>query len=160
MSQISRCYAINRRTTKPYDLKVVGLGGATEVRLRKAFPEYDHWQVEFCSESLEKGKMETDLNMIYLSADAEETLETIDPNCTYIIGGLIDRNRFKNAATDRAKALNVRTARLPLSEHVRLNSSAVLTIVHVYDLLCRQRELGNWADAIHAVIPERKRLDQ
>lgn len=109
---------------------------------------------------MEEYKTETDPNVIYLSADAEETLETIDPNCTYIIGGLIDRNRFKNAATDRARTLNVRTARLPLSEHVRLNSSAVLTIVHVYDLLCRQRELGNWTDAIRAVIPERKRLDQ
>ena len=158
-SQISRCYASNRRTSKPFDLRILGLGGATEAQLCKAFPEYDRWQVDFRTESLDEYRDKTERTIVYLSADAEEVLEEIDPNCAYVIGGLIDRNHHKNAASDRAKALGLKTARLPLSEHVRLNSSAVLTIVHVYELLCKQRELGNWKDAIDAVLPDRKRLE-
>lgn len=32
---------------------------------------------------------------VYLSADAEEELETLRENQTYIIGGIVDRNRYK-----------------------------------------------------------------
>jgi tRNA (guanine9-N1)-methyltransferase len=32
---------------------------------------------------------------VYLSADAEEELDTLKENETYIIGGIVDRNRYK-----------------------------------------------------------------
>ena len=32
---------------------------------------------------------------VYLSADAEDELETLQENETYIIGGIVDRNRYK-----------------------------------------------------------------
>lgn len=33
--------------------------------------------------------------VIYLSADSENVLETVDMDSTYIIGGIVDRNRHK-----------------------------------------------------------------
>lgn len=155
MSQICRCYATNRRCKRPFKLTVTGLGGATEQRLATAFPEYTKWGIEFKREPLEE--IAVGRQLVYLSADAEETLDEIEPNYSYIIGGLIDRNRHKNIAAQRAKDLQIRSMKLPLSNHIKLKSSQVLTIVHVYDLLCQQRELDSWPEAIRAIIPDRKR---
>ncbi len=43
-------------------------------------------------------------------------------------------NCFKNIAKDRAALLRIDTARLPLSDNVKLKSSQVLTIVHGSDV--------------------------
>jgi tRNA (guanine9-N1)-methyltransferase len=157
-SQICRCYALNRRTTKPYRLVVMGLGGELERRMKTAFPEYTKWDIEFSSKPLEEYKDKQ--TIVYLSPDADKVLSEIDPECTYVIGGLIDRNRHKNAAAIRANELGVETVKLPLGDHIKLKSSQVLTIVHVYELMCKQRECGSWAEAISAVIPERKRVQE
>ncbi|PJF18740.1 hypothetical protein PSACC_01450 [Paramicrosporidium saccamoebae] len=156
--KICRCYALNRRTTKPYRLVVAGLGGDLERRMETAFPEYTKWDIEFSSKSLEEYK--NGQTIVYLSPDADKVLSEIDPACTYVIGGLIDRNRHKNAAAIRANELGIETAKLPLGDHIKLKSSQVLTIVHVYELMCKQRECGSWAEAISAVIPERKRVHE
>lgn len=39
---------------------------------------------------------------MYLTADAEEELTTVDPSKVYIIGAFVDRNRHKNACFEKA----------------------------------------------------------
>ena len=76
--------------------------------------------------------------IVYLSADAEEELsESLDPRTTFVIGGLVDRNRHRGAARSRAASLNIETARLPLQSlgGAVLNSSAVLTVDQTFALL-------------------------
>lgn len=34
-------------------------------------------------------------SIVYLTADSEEELTELRPNETYIIGGIVDRNRYK-----------------------------------------------------------------
>lgn len=41
-------------------------------------------------------------NFVYLSADASDVLKEIDPSKSYIIGGLVDRNRHKVANSVKA----------------------------------------------------------
>lgn len=53
--------------------------------------------------------------------------------------------------------MNVRTAKLPLHSHINLKSCTVLTVVHVFEILLKFRETNSWAEAINAVIPQRKR---
>ena len=50
-------------------------------------------------------------HIVYLSADAEETLTELDPSCLYVIGGIVDRNRYKRLTFDKANRLHIRTAK-------------------------------------------------
>lgn len=108
--------------------------------------------------------------LVYLTGDSPNTLSTLDSNATYIIGGIVDRNRLKRLAISRAEALqsshpklNVTTARLPLDEHVNFKGATrILTCNHVFDILQRYRENGytDWKKAIMTVLPDRKDLQE
>ena len=41
---------------------------------------------------------------MYLTADSETTLEKLAPDEVYIIGGIVDRNRFSSMCLDQATA--------------------------------------------------------
>ncbi len=74
------------------------------------------WSLEFPRESI-----------IYLTADAEETLEfPLSTKMVYIIGALVDRNRCKGVTLRKAKKEGVRVAKLPLQKD-QLTGSRVLT---------------------------------
>ena len=108
--------------------------------------------------------------LVYLTGDSPNLLSTLDDNATYIIGGIVDRNRLKRLAISRAEALqsshpklNITTARLPLDEHVNFKGATrILTCNHVFDILQRYRENGytDWKKAIMTVLPDRKELEE
>ncbi|CAG5105327.1 Oidioi.mRNA.OKI2018_I69.chr1.g2030.t2.cds [Oikopleura dioica] len=74
-------------------------------------------------------------NCVYLTAEAEETLETIEPGTMYIIGGVVDRNRLPGVCAERAKKLGIVQKRLPITENINFSKRTVLTIVHVFEIL-------------------------
>jgi tRNA (guanine9-N1)-methyltransferase len=108
--------------------------------------------------------------LVYLTGDSPNTLTTLDDNTTYIIGGIVDRNRLKFAAIERAASinathplLNIQTARLPLDEHIDFKGSTrILTCNHVFEILQRYRENGytDWRASIMAVLPCRKDVEE
>jgi tRNA (guanine9-N1)-methyltransferase len=98
--------------------------------------------------------------LVYLTSDAEETLQTLDSNCVYIIGGIVDRNRLKGATYNKAKLQGVRTAKLPIKENFAMACTHILTVNHVYEILLNYAQDGNWTSAIERVIPKRKGLEQ
>lgn len=46
----------------------------------------------------------------------------------YIIGGLVDHNRYKFATLNKAKEEGLTVKRLPISQHVSLKSSTILSV--------------------------------
>jgi tRNA (guanine9-N1)-methyltransferase len=107
---------------------------------------------------------------VYLTGDSPHTLTTLNDNTTYIIGGIVDRNRLKLATLHRAEyinnqlpQLNVTTARLPLEEYLDFKGSTrILTCNHVFEILLHYRANGytDWRTAIMAVLPCRKDVEE
>ena len=74
--------------------------------------------------------------LVYLTADSPHEIDVIAPSDVYILGGIVDRNRYPGITYEQAIAQGIRTARLPLGEHVKLlNGTSVLTVNHMVDIL-------------------------
>jgi tRNA (guanine9-N1)-methyltransferase len=94
--------------------------------------------------------------VIYLSSDSPYTLEELQPHSTYIIGGLVDKNRHKGICYKIATEKGLRTAKLPISEFMEMQSRSVLATNHVNEIMLRWLECGDWGKAFMQVIPKRK----
>lgn len=94
--------------------------------------------------------------VIYLSSDSDYTLTELKPYSTYIIGGLVDKNREKGICHRRAVEKGVKTARLPIGDYLDMASRKVLATNHVVEIMLRWLELGDWGEAFMKVIPKRK----
>ena len=161
--QIMICYGINRRSTCPVTIHITGMDEKQTQNLNKK--GCSNWGNFLCHQ---KEYIElTDLfsvngsnntkEIVYLTAEAEETLETLSPNCVYVIGGVVDRNSFKGICYEKAKAQGLRMAKLPIKGNYDMTSSHVLTVNHVFEILLTWQSNGNnWKDAFSKVIPNRK----
>lgn len=101
-------------------------------------------------------KMKQEGEVVYLSSEASDTLTELKPYSTYIIGGLVDKNREKGICYKRATQRGVRTAKLPIGEYLQMSSRKVLATNHVNEIMVKWLESGDWGDAFMKVIPKRK----
>lgn len=95
-------------------------------------------------------------SVIYLSADSPNILDKLEPNTSYVIGGLVDRNREKRLCQTRAEEKGIRTAKLPIGEYMQMASRQVLATNHVVEIMSKWLETGDWGKAFMEVIPKRK----
>ncbi|KAB8343043.1 hypothetical protein FH972_022637 [Carpinus fangiana] len=108
----------------------------------------------------------TDSEIIYLTSDSPHTLSALAPYTTYVIGGIVDKNRHKGICYKLATEASVRhtkdadvrisTAKLPIGQYLAMDSRKVLTTNHVNEIMLKWLELGDWGEAFMAVIPKRK----
>ncbi|QDS71369.1 hypothetical protein FKW77_002581 [Venturia effusa] len=103
-------------------------------------------------------RRELEGEVIYLSSDSDNVIDKLEPHCTYIIGGLVDRNREKGICYKAAMKAGVKTARLPIGEFLEMNSRKVLTTNHVNEIMLHWLDIGDWGEAFMKVIPKRKGL--
>ena len=97
-----------------------------------------------------------DGEIVYLSSESPDTLTELKPYSTYIVGGLVDKNRYKGICYNRATEKGVKTAKLPIGDYIQMASRQVLTTNHVVEIMLRWLELGDWGKAFMQVIPQRK----
>lgn len=95
-------------------------------------------------------------DIIYLTSDSPDTLTELRPYSTYIIGGLVDRNRHKGICYKRAMDRGMKTAKLPIGDYMQMASRFVLATNHVSEIMVRWLELGDWGEAFERVVPKRK----
>lgn len=84
-------------------------------------------------------------SVVYLTPDAPDTLEEIDSNHVYVIGGLVDRTVTNGVSYQRAAKEGFKMARLPVREHLgSISKSASLNVDTVFSILVdvaqKQRE--------------------
>jgi tRNA (guanine9-N1)-methyltransferase len=158
--QIRYCYSTNKRSPRPCQLTATSLDHATLDHLQRVngFEEWFNWAFVVTPNSMEHHFQNQKEDLVYLTSDSENTLTTLDSNKIYVIGGLVDRNRYKRITIDRAIALGIATARLPLDENLSaMASTRVLTTNHVFSLILKYREHnGCWKKALTEVLPNRK----
>jgi len=95
--------------------------------------------------------------VVYLTADSSDELLELKEGETYIIGGICDKNRYKNLCEGKAKSQGIRTARLPIGVFLNeLPTRKVLTVNQVCDILLYWIATRDWKAAFHAVVPPRK----
>ncbi|KAJ9100986.1 hypothetical protein QFC19_005382 [Naganishia cerealis] len=183
-NQLYFVHALNRMSSKPFRHCVfTGVNGRMKERLEnKLHGEYKkfsrmEWRSEDVKdvrdalsrseeewENFKKGKkLARGANpfegqeYVYLSADAEYELESLSESETYIIGGIVDRNRYKNLCQNKAEKLGIKTARLPIGKYLAdMPTRKVLTVNQVFEILLKFNELGSWQLAMEAVMPQRK----
>lgn len=104
----------------------------------------------------EQLKLKNEGEVVYLSSESDDTLTELKPFCTYIIGGLVDKNREKGICHKRAMQRGVKTARLPIGEFMEMQSRKVLATNHVNEIMLKWLECGDWGEAFMKAIPKRK----
>jgi tRNA (guanine9-N1)-methyltransferase len=104
-SQLAYTYSANRKATRPFEhLIYTSLGGKTLCRLEGVGDAgYKRWTgVEWWAESYEKLWEPSDSRtpthrdaIVYLTADSDVELTELKEGEVYIIGGIVDHNRYK-----------------------------------------------------------------
>lgn len=176
ISQLKFSYSVLRKAAFPFRLVITSLIGreasdlvhsaAAQAEVLSSLPQFEgfshfppkithdqHW-----SELYDASKV------VFLTADAPDVLDTIQPDTVYVIGAFVDHNQQKGLSYAAAERHCVRSARLPIKESIDLgNRCKVLTINHVVDVLVRYTQQlpakdgsSKWAAAIEAAIPIRR----
>lgn len=154
--QIVHCYSFNSKAPLYVDLKITSF----DKLLKKRFDENMHAQHEkWKGIEFQQQDFTPNDSMLYLSSDSENVLETLTPGTTYIIGGIVDKGRYKDLCKDKAEKMGLKTARLPIDKYIKLSGRRVLTTNHVFELMLRYLEFEDWSKAFNAVLPSRKLLE-
>ncbi|KAL8439902.1 hypothetical protein Efla_006521 [Eimeria flavescens] len=138
------------------------------------------WKCEVCEAPFQQKFAEECAagQAVYLTADADEELQLLEPDTVYIVGGIVDRNRYKGLTLKRSQERGIRAAKLPISTRLgrKLEGSKILTVnqasLHkqttrastlqtgwVVSVLIAFAELGDWTAALNKVLPPRKRAE-
>lgn len=88
-------------------------------------PGFDKWIIERESRSYIGALQDQKHNLVYLTADSGNVLEVLDPKKYYIVGGLVDRNRWKGITMKKAEEQGIQTAKLPIGNYLKMCSSQV-----------------------------------
>ncbi|CAH9125651.1 unnamed protein product [Cuscuta epithymum] len=158
VQQIMYCYAVNRRCSSPAHLWLTSCIGEMQ-NLLERLPGYDKWVIEKENRPYIEVFDNKKENLVYLTADSENVLNEMDPKAIYIIGGLVDRNRWKGITMKKAVEQGIQTAKLPIGDYLKMSSSQVLTVNQVLEIILKFLEANDWKDSFFEVIPQRKRCE-
>lgn len=158
-NQLTRAFSSNRRENYFANVTVTSFNKRLKKRfdnelVQTNYPTWTHF------EFLEDEKILTDPSvdkskMIYLTADTDEKLETLESGMTYVVGGIVDKNRYPALCYNKAKELGIPTKRLPIDEFIKVSGRKVLTTTHVIQLMLKYFDNHDWKEAFEAVLPTR-----
>jgi len=165
--------------------EVVAVQALNDETTAEAAPEY-HTNSTGSITGFSTAALQDAGEVIYLTSDSPHTLTELKPYHTYVIGGLVDKNRHKGicyktaldknaeltsramevsistndtndpAATLIARRKEIKTAKLPIGEYMSMTARHVLATNHVVEIMLRWLETRDWGQAFLSVMPKRK----
>lgn len=130
VQQIMYCYAVNGRCASPAHLWLTGCGGEMESELKR-IPGFEKWIIEKENRCYIEALRDRKEDLVYLTADSDTVLDELDLKKVYIIGGLVDRNRWKGITMKKAQEQGIQTAKLPIASFMKMSSSQVLLLLFI-----------------------------
>lgn len=161
-NQIRYCYASNKKAKHPVKATACSLDGETRKLLNhvSGLDQWKHRAFHLTEKDMTE-VAEDKSKLVYLTSDSTNTLTNLEDGKTYIIGGIVDRNRLKRVAINKAESLGIQTAKLPIEEYLNMFSTKVLTCNHVFDILLKWKENnGDWKKALLDVLPKKKEASE
>jgi tRNA (guanine9-N1)-methyltransferase len=168
--QISDCYSVNRHSSSPFNLILFDVGENLLIHLKKN--NFEKWSGITCIikgeydslkdyiHKINQNALDVDVlnkQITYLTADSTNEINDLNHNQIYIIGGIVDRNRYKFLTINKAEKLGINHGKLPIGEYIKLQSTKVLTTNHVFSILSYfNSKEKNWKEAFLSIIPKRK----
>lgn len=153
--QLTYCYAMNKTIPTPICYHFCSYTDEVKEELEKMgsigwLAKFAHQPFYDVEEIMKSGK-----EVVYLSPESENVLEQVNPNAFYVIGGLVDKPVTKFLSFKRAHNLEIKTARLPLAEHLKQLRSTALNINSVVEILENFIQTQNWEEAVTKGVPKR-----
>ena len=173
--QIVDLYSINKISANPFRVILYGVGKqikegleksdyknwiGIEIYFKEDFPSFDKFIEEVLYKDDKRPLNDIKNNIYYLSADSENNIDNIDNQSTYIIGGIVDRNKYKGLSLNKAKELKINHGKFPIGEYLKLQSSQVLTTNHTFHILNEFSIKHDWKEAFISIIPKRKQEEK
>ncbi|CUS10409.1 unnamed protein product, partial [Tuber aestivum] len=152
-SQLTRTYSINRTSPHQVTLHLASLNKRLLTRYQTVLSN-QHLRWKNVIVSSEPYEVAPDL--VYLTADSPNTITKLENGKKYIVGAIVDKNRYKGLCYKKAVEQGVATAKLPIGEYVSMASRFVLTTNQVVEIMIRWLRCRDWERAFLEVIPRRK----
>lgn len=92
IKQILRIYTENRRAKAPMQLHLTSFNGRSKEEMARHHG-YENWDINFHENDYLDVFPKEDL--VYLSSESDNVIQTLEENKVYIIGGLVDHNFHK-----------------------------------------------------------------
>lgn len=165
-TQITRIYNCNKLSTNPFEeILVTSFNKRLRTRFENEITSYKKWSNEGNLKFVEEDILEDSTsivpeNYVYLSADSSDELVDFEENKTYIIGGIVDKGRYKKLCYEKANKLGIKTAKLPIGKYIKMHGNKVLTSLHVVQLMNEYLKNGkDWEVAFDSIMPKRKVIE-
>jgi tRNA (guanine9-N1)-methyltransferase len=98
--QLNQAYGMQRQALRRPNFVITSFGARIKERWDAGKADYARWQrVDFQEQSLpellKSGDRMKAEDVVYLTADSSNVLETLEEGKTYVLGGIVDHNRHK-----------------------------------------------------------------
>lgn len=160
LKQLVILYNFNKyRSQEPFDLHFTGCDPNSTLmkEMPRFLPNFD--SPRFMASLHQRSYLDLfpAQHLVYLSPHAHRSLEEVNEDMIFVIGGLIDKSFHQPITLTKAKSAGVQSYRLPIDEYILWRSgSKALCLNHVIAILHDVRMTGDWSQALRSNIPQRK----
>jgi Trm5-related predicted tRNA methylase len=132
--QLTYCCGDNRRMQAPLQLFISSCTQKARELLDRI--GISNWDIHLREQHyLDLFQNEPKENLVYLTIDSPNELDSFDEKKIDLIGGFVDHNHHKSHCYNLAVKYGIEHCRLPINKYMHMKSRPVLTVNQVFEIL-------------------------